>query len=206
MIKNIIFDLGGVIAHLTRERAVERFISIGILDAEKLLDPYLQSGIFLSLEDGSISKDEFREALSQKANKQLSHQDIKWAFMGFLAEVPQYKLDYIENLKKKYSIYILSNTNPYVMEYAESSQFSESKNPLSYYCDKKFASYEVRLVKPNKAIFTHMIETTGLTPKESLFIDDGAKNIEMANSIGFLTYMPNNFEDWRWNIDNILNK
>lgn len=206
MIKNIIFDLGGVVAHLVKDRAIEYFEHIGVYDISKMLDAYLQTGIFLAVEDGSLSKDEFRDALSKHVGRELTHQEIAWAYMGFVAEIPQYKLDYIENLKKDYNIYILSNTNPYIMEFCESDKFSEKGLPLSHYYHKKFASFEMGAVKPDRKIFEKMIAETGLDPKESLFIDDGANNIKIGQELGFITYQPNNFEDWRWHITNILEK
>lgn len=207
MIKNIVFDIGGVILHLNRDGAISRFLQLGINNIEELLDPYLQKGCFLAIENGSMNKEEFRKELSNIAGRELSNEDILWAYMGFMAEVPQYKLDYIENLRKEgYPIYILSNTNPYVMEYSESEKFSEKGLPLSYYYDKKFASFEMGTVKPNEDIFLKMIEETGIKPEETLFIEDGPRNIEIAKKLGFQTYQPNNFEDWRWHITEILRK
>lgn len=52
MIKNIVFDLGGVIMTIDQSEAVRRFRSLGLEDAEKRLDPYTQSGIFGDLEEG----------------------------------------------------------------------------------------------------------------------------------------------------------
>jgi len=58
-IKNIVFDLGGVFIDLDHDQAVRRFKEIGVEDAEQLLDPYEQKGIFLEVENGTISADEF---------------------------------------------------------------------------------------------------------------------------------------------------
>ena len=44
MIKNIIFDFGGVLVDLDRDEAARRFLSLGVHDIEELLDPYLQRG------------------------------------------------------------------------------------------------------------------------------------------------------------------
>lgn len=206
MIKNIVFDLGGVIAHLVKERSIERFEQIGVHDISKILDAYVQTGIFLAVEDGSLSKEEFRVQLSKHAGRELTHDEIYWAYMGFVAEIPQYKLDYIENLKNEYNIYILSNTNPYIMEFSESRDFSKKGLPLSHYYHKKFASFEMGAVKPDRKIFEKMIEETGLIPQETLFVDDGPQNIAIGKELGFITYQPNNFEDWRWNITRILEK
>lgn len=99
-IKNIMFDLGGVILDLDRNRAVKRFEAIGVKDAELLIDLYEQKGIFLELENGKITWDEFCFALCEHAGRQISKEDIKNAWLGFIVDTPQYKLDYIFALKE----------------------------------------------------------------------------------------------------------
>lgn len=205
MIKTIVFDLGGVLIHLNREEALKRFSALGVPDIEKTLDPYLQSGYFLQVEDGRMSKEEFRLALSELSGRELTHEQISHAYMGFLQEVGGYKFDYIDTLRSKYAVHILSNTNPYVMEFAESEDFlPHTKRKLSSYCDRKFASCEMGVVKPHREIFEMMIADTGLIPSETLFLDDGPANIAMARELGFVTYCPANGEDWRAAVDRIL--
>lgn len=204
MIKTIVFDLGGVLIHLDKDEALRRFDALGVPDVERMLDPYLQSGYFLQVEDGSITKDEFREALSRLAGKELTHEQICHAYMGFLKEVAAYKFDYIDTLRPQYEVHILSNTNPYVMEVAEGPDFLPNGRPLSSYCTHKFASCEMGMVKPHRGIFELMIERAGMVPSQTLFIDDGPANVAMAKEIGFVTYCPKNGEDWRERIDAIL--
>lgn len=204
MIKTIVFDLGGVLIHLNRDEALRRFSALGIPDIEKMLDPYLQSGYFLQIEDGRMSKEEFRSALSQLAGRELRQEEIYDAYMGFLEEVASYKFDYIDALRQDYMVHILSNTNPYVMEFAESTSFLPNGRPLSSYCERKFASCEMGMVKPHRGIFELMIEQTGMLPSETLFIDDGPANVQMAEELGFVTYCPANGEDWREAIGQIL--
>lgn len=204
MIKTIVFDLGGVLIHLNRDEALRRFSALGIPDIEKMLDPYLQSGYFLQIEDGRMNKEEFRSALSQLAGRELRQEEIYDAYMGFLEEVASYKFDYIDTLRQDYTVHILSNTNPYVMEFAESTSFLPNGRPLSSYCERKFASCEMGMVKPHRGIFELMIEQTGMLPSETLFIDDGPANVQMAEELGFVTYCPANGEDWREAIGRIL--
>lgn len=204
MIKTIVFDLGGVLIHLDKDEALRRFAALGVPDVEKMLDPYLQSGYFLQVEDGRMTKDEFRDALSHLAGRALTHEEISHAYMGFLLEVAEYKFDYIDTLRDRYQVHILSNTNPYVMEYGESDRFMSNGRCLSSYCDYKFASCEMGMVKPHRGIFELMIERTGLIPQETLFLDDGPANVAMASEMGFVTYCPRNGEDWRPVVDEIL--
>lgn len=205
MIKNIVFDLGGVIMHLDHERAVRRFEELGIKDVRQLLDPYEQKGIFLDVENGKLDAEDFRRQLCEHAGRELSQEEILYGWLGFIVDVPQYKLDYMEALRHRYPVYILSNTNPYIMGmWARTPAFSEAGRPLSDYCDKIYASYEIGITKPDERIFAHMFADTGMLPGETLFVDDGRRNVELASTLGMLVYQPANMEDWREAIDHIL--
>ncbi|MDH6356177.1 HAD superfamily hydrolase (TIGR01509 family) [Parabacteroides sp. PF5-9] len=206
-IKNIVFDLGGVIIDLDREKAVRHFEQIGVTDAEALIDAYEQKGIFLEVEDGRIDAEEFRRKLSVHTGKQLSLEDVTNAWLGFVVDVPQYKLDYILSLRKMYKVYLLSNTNPILqLQWAQTPRFTAAGRPLNDYFDKLYTSYEIGVTKPDRRIFEYMIADSGMIPAETLFVDDGKSNIEVGKSFGFQTYMPVNGEDWRKPIDAILEK
>jgi putative hydrolase of the HAD superfamily len=203
-IKNVVFDLGGVIIDLDTQRAFRRFEEIGIGNARELLDPYEQKGIFLELENGTIDAESFRRKLSDYVGRELTGEDITYAWMGFMADVPQYKLDYLAELRKKYKVYILSNTNPVVMSWLKSGVFSPAGKPLAVYCDKVYTSFEIGLTKPDPRIFEFMLADAGITPAETLFVDDGERNIKTALSLGMYTCHPRNGEDWRPAVQKII--
>ncbi|NDV56613.1 HAD family phosphatase [Bacteroides sp. 519] len=204
MIKNIVFDLGGVIMDINRESAVKRFEELGITNAEELLDKYHQKGIFLEVEDGRIDADGFCRKLSELANRELSFEDAKYGWLGFITGVPLYRLHYMEELRKKYNLYLLSNTNPFIMSWARSKDFNSEGKPLDYYFDKLYLSYQVGVVKPDKGIFDYLIKDASINPAESVFVDDGSANIKMGKELGFEVMQPINGEDWRGRLDEIL--
>lgn len=206
-LKNIIFDLGGVIIDLDHSQAVRSFESIGVEDAAELIDPYEQKGIFQELETGRIGVSEFCDKLREHTGKDLPFEDIKKAWMGFIVDTPQYKLDYIWGLRERYKLYLLSNTNPIIqLEWAQTDRFTEAGRPLNAYFDKLYTSYEIGITKPDRRIFDYMIQDAGMDPAESLFVDDGKKNIEIAEQLGFHTYQSENGEDWRGAISQIIGK
>ena len=206
MIRNIVLDLGGVLFRLDREEALRRFAALGVPDVEKMLDPYLQSGYFLQVEDGRMTEPEFRAALSSLAGRTLTYDDIAHAYFGFLAEVDTYKFDFIEEELGDYRIFILSNTNPYVMDFCESDRFLPSGRTLSSFCEKKFASCEMGMVKPDRRIFETMLREGNMRPEETLFLDDGPTNVAMAREFGIHTYQPLNGEDWREPVRQLLSR
>ena len=85
-------------------------------------------------------------------------------------------------------------------------RFSSKKKPLNDYCDKLYLSYQVGHTKPAPEIFDYMVNDCNIIPSETLFVDDGASNIQIGKELGFETFQPKNGEDWREKMTAILEK
>lgn len=199
MIKNIVFDFGGVIFDLAYEQAVESFKRIGLTDADQRLDRYHQRGIFEELESGRITPEAFRQELSLMCHRELTHDEVLSAWLGYVGgPVDVRRLDAIDDLRGRgYRTFLLSNTNPYVQQWAESNDFCAYGRPLSSYMDKCYTSFEVGIMKPNEGIFRHMLADAGIEPAETLFLDDSTANIEAARKLGINGLLVQKNSDWR---------
>ena len=205
MIKTIIFDLGGVVITLAQQQAVERFKALGLEDAEQRLDSYTQSGIFGDLEHGLISDEDFRRELSVLLGHEVTHEECAYAWQGYALEVPQRNLDALQRLRKEgYRILLLSNTNPYMMEWVESEAFDGNGHPVSYYFDHCYLSYQMKLMKPSEEIFREVLHQERLIASECLFVDDGPRNVAAASRLGLRTMQPENGGDWTTEIYDYL--
>lgn len=197
MIKNIIFDFGGVIVTIDQQQAVRRFEEIGLKNAAECLDPYTQSGIFGDLEEGKITAEEFRVELSDMAGKELTFDDCKYAWTGYCKGLPKRNLQALRELKAKgYRLILLSNTNPFMMDWADSEYFDGMGNPVSSYFDSMYRSYEVKMMKPDEKFFHYVIDAEKINMDETLFVDDGPRNVAVAERIGIHTFCPENGKDW----------
>lgn len=197
-IKNILFDLGGVIVDIDRAAAINKFKEIGVGNIEEYLDPYRQKGIFHKIEDGSISREDFYEEIFKLAGKRIDTKEIDQGWFDFLLPVEQDKLDFILELRKRYKVLLLSNTNDIVMSWARSEKFSPAGKPLDFYFDEMYLSFELKCMKPDPDIFHKMIDLSGINPAETLFIDDSKANIDAGNALGFKTFWfkpENNFQE-----------
>lgn len=205
-IKNIIFDLGGVIITLDIEESIRRYKEIGLKNITELLDPYHQKGLFLELEEGKITSNEFYNKVRKITKETNSDNEILNAMLGFVKEVPKYKLELIEKLKNKgFKIYLLSNTNPVLMNWAfNNKKFTGTNKNITEYFDKMYMSYLIGHCKPSKMIYDFMIKDANILPTESLFIDDGINNIEMGKQLGFETYLAENGKDFSHIFSTIL--
>ena len=201
------FDLGGVIITLDQPSAVRRFKELGLANAEEMLDPYCQHGIFGDLEQGAISAETFRLELSKLVGRELTFDECRYAWLGYAKEVPQRNLKLLEELRRQgYRLLLLSNTNPYMMSWAMSKDFSlgpDGKDgrdgeghALSDYMDACYLSYEMKVMKPEDIMFRNVLMTEKSFPYEVLFVDDGPRNVAVASQIGFRTFCPENGADW----------
>lgn len=188
------------------ESVLQAFRDMGVDNISEYLNLYRQNGLFLDLEDGTKNKDEFNEALRAMTGRNIPDEAIASAWLAIVERVDPNKLLYLEELRKKYKLYLLSNINPHVFEWAETPAFSELGQPIHHYFDKMFASYQLKMTKPSREIFEHVLRTAGIKAEETLFVDDGAKNVATAQSMGFHVYQPQNREDWRKNVSRILSE
>ena len=67
---------------------------------------------------------------------------------------------------------------------------------MSHYFDAAYKSYQVKLMKPDARFFQYVLKQENILPSETLFVDDGAHNIEAAANLGLHTFQPVNGEDW----------
>jgi putative hydrolase of the HAD superfamily len=197
MIKTIIFDLGGVIITLDQSQAVRRFEKIGVDDVGERLNAYAQSGIFGDLEAGRITAEDFRHELSLLVGHEVTHEQCAYAWQGYAKEVPQRNLAALQQLRQKgYRVVLLSNTNPFMMQWAESTDFDGHGHPLSYYFDACYLSYQLKMMKPSEMIFREVLRQEKSFASNALFVDDGPRNVMVASQLGMRTFCPENGSDW----------
>ena len=196
-IKNIAFDLGGVVIALSYEQAVRRFEEIGLKDARQHLDAFHQRGIFGDLERGIITTEEFRIELGKLIGREVTYDECLYAWHGYVEYVPQKNLQMLLKLRQLgYKVCLLSNTNPFMMQWAMSNEFDGNGHSMDYYFDNLYLSYKYKYMKPSPEIFIIMLEGQQSSAEETLFIDDGQKNVEAAKELGMKTLFPENNEDW----------
>jgi HAD superfamily hydrolase (TIGR01509 family) len=205
VIKNIVFDLGGVIMTLDPAEALRRFKALGLSDAERYLDAYTQSGIFGNLEEGKITAEDFRSKLSSLTGHELTFDECKHAWLGYRKDVPQRNLDLLKELRAKdYRLILLSNTNPFMMDWALSSEFDGKGSSLNDYFDALYLSYRLGIMKPAPDFFRQVLDYENILPEETLFVDDGPRNVEAAGKLGFMTMCPDNGSDWTGELRSLL--
>ena len=185
-IKTVVFDLGGVLVDLDIDRCTGAFRSLGMDAVADLINPYYPAEMIGRLEHGDITFHEACEEMRRlSGTPDVPDERIAWAYGEFLVTIPVTKLRQIEALRRRgIRTYVLSNNNPASMEFVR-RMFTADGHDMEYYFDAVYLSYRMHELKPSEAIFRKMIAASGLEPAETLFIDDGRKNVDAAQALGF---------------------
>lgn len=204
MIKNILFDMGGVIFLQDTAEAFRRFREAGI-DPDIYMGEHGQKDFFLEIETGEIGMEEFCRKMAKAAHRNsVTREEALHCWLGFVKGVEQERLDYLEELRPAYHLSLLTNTNPFIMSHMRSSSFSPSGHPITHYFDSLFCSYEMECYKPSTEFFSHVLKHDSLIAEECLFIDDSLKNIRTAESVGIRGMHVRQNADWRASLAEVL--
>lgn len=171
---------------IRRENAVEALKAIGLDRADDMLGVYGQKGVFLALEKGLITPDEFRAELRREISREVTDKEIDDAFCRFLIGIPTDRLRQLDRLRADgYRIYLLSNTNALMWHHVILGEFKNDGKSIDNYFDGIVTSFDVHAYKPDAAIFRRAAEICGIAPGETLFFDDSEANCEAARQCGF---------------------
>src|SRR5689334_14126837 len=107
----IIFDLGGVILDIDYNLTRAAFEKLGVWNFDEM---YSQAGadmLFRKLETGKISEEDFFIEFNKCTGLQLSPAEIRRAWNAILLDFREESLLFLDSLKSKYALFLLSNTN-----------------------------------------------------------------------------------------------
>ncbi len=186
MIKNLLFDLGGVIMDIRRDNAVKALHQLGMRDVEAFLgDNYSQRGTFLALERGEITIPEFHADIRRFLPAGVTDEQIDSAICEFLIGIPLARLHQLRQLRERYRVYMLSNTNELMWNRFIIPEFTKDGHDINYYFDGIVTSFTVHAYKPEPAIFHAAVELLGIVPAETVFFDDSPVNVKASDALGF---------------------
>ena len=183
-IKNIIFDLGGVLLNIDPKRTIDAFGQLGMeqLVGDKGLT--YDHDIFYRMEQGQITSDEFRNGVQELLPAPVSFAEIDAAWTAMLFDIPAIRVQLLKNLRNDFRIYLFSNTNAIHVDKFHSDFRNQYDFEVSSLFDKDFYSNEIGYRKPSDESFQEIIRLSGINPAESLFIDDAPANVEAAQKSG----------------------
>lgn len=184
-IKNIIFDLGGVLLNIDYNAPVREFQRLGIADFQNLYSQAQQSNLFDDFETGKISNQAFREGIRNFSGRNLSDQEIDKAWNSILLDLPVERIELLQKLKKDYRLFMLSNTNAIHISCFEADLIKVyGMNVFEEIFEKVHYSSQLGMRKPHQETFEKVLSLHGLLPAETLFIDDSQQHVNGAKAAG----------------------
>jgi len=175
-VKSVVFDVGRVLIDFSYDQFFALLNARGGQVYDEA-DFSARAGL-IPYEHGRISNQQFLKQVNALLTRPLSEQELTTAWNDLFSPCSQ-MLACARQLKKHCRVYLLSNTS------ALHWQHLKETYGLSQICHDLFASYEVGVMKPNAEIFTAAQQRFGLTPKETLFIDDKQENVTGAIACGW---------------------
>ncbi len=187
-IKNIIFDLGGVILNINFQLTENAFADLGFSNFKQYMTQFHITPFFEEYETGKIDDAAFINGIQQIAGAPIAGQDIINSWNALLLDFPPERIQLLEKLGKQYRIFLLSNTNALHHQFFQQKLFAETGKRLEDIFEKAYFSHAVHLRKPDAAIYQLVLDENNLNPAETLFIDDTPSNFSGAEEVGIQTF------------------
>jgi putative hydrolase of the HAD superfamily len=184
-IKNIIFDLGGVIINLDNQRTEDAFTSLGVKDIRSYFGHGHASSFFKEYEVGRISDQQFIDSIKQLTGLTVPDQSIIDGWNALLLDFPPERIQLLKQLRKSYRIFLFSNTNALhlaALQQIYSDAFGGGS--LEDHFEKTYYSHLLGKRKPDKDSYEHILRENQLDAAETMFVDDAIINVEGAEQAG----------------------
>lgn len=188
--KNLIFDIGGIIINDSKEN-LANLLNINVDEIKKYTN-ICYGGTFKECLLGNLKlNDHIIEAIKKKPD---SKEEIKFILSpsNFNKTIPFFEdnINQIYKLKDKgYNIYFLSNITKETFDY-----INNIKTIFNDFCGGIY-SFQEHCCKPNEKIYLMLLHKYNLDFKETIFFDDKEKNIYSANKIGIKGVLFKTFDD-----------
>lgn len=198
-IKNIIFDVGNVLAGF-RYKEYMRDIGFTEYEVERMSKNIVETEIWNEVDICNKSFEEIKNDFKAVIPDMSDRIDLFFSNMTDIIERYDYSkalTDYVKD--KGFGLYILSNYSDWM--------FEEHSNTIFDFLDRidgKIVSGYVHMLKPDPEIYKLLLNTYNLNASECAFFDDRPVNVEGAKSVGIEAYVFTGYEDCKKKIDEIL--
>jgi putative hydrolase of the HAD superfamily len=184
-IKNILFDLGGVILDIDVQATQKGFYELGF-SADLMQYPHsMTTDLFFKYETGKIDTEAFRNEIRKKSGVEMSDQTFDEAWNAMLVRIPKERTDLLKVLSSRYDLYMLSNTSGLHVEVFEKMYLDAAGISMHDVFKKIYYSHEIGWHKPDHEAWEFVIKDAAILPEETLFLDDNIHNIKVSQELGF---------------------
>lgn len=184
-VRNIIFDLGGVLINLDYHATSAAFKNLGMQHFDDIFSQATQSGLFDLLDKGRISPQVFRDEMRKHLPPGTTDTEIDTAWNAMLLDLPQYRIEFLKKTAQQFRIFLLSNTNEiHIPEFEKRIREENHIENFSSLFEGAYYSSRIGMRKPDEEIFNFVVERHDLNKDETLFIDDSIQHVVGACNAG----------------------
>jgi len=186
-IKNIIFDLGGVIINLDNQLTENAFLALGARPLKEYFGHGHAASFFKEYEVGGISDQQFVDNIKDLTGITAPDEEIIQAWNALLLDFPSERIRLLKDLRKSYRIFLFSNTNALHLAHLQQiyrNTFPNDEYALDDLFERAYYSHILKMRKPDEASFQYILKENQLKGDETLFVDDALINVEGAEKAG----------------------
>jgi FMN phosphatase YigB (HAD superfamily) len=176
MIRNVIFDIGGVLLRLRYQTFIEYLAGAGI-DMTNL-PRWLEQVDLAAHERGEITGEELLGRIAAMARRPLDADELRERWLDMFDRAHE-MFDLAAGLKADYRVFLLSNIGDLHWRHLNARYgFDDLTHGV-------VASFRVGAIKPSAAIYRETERRFGLEPSATVFIDDLPPNVAGAQACGW---------------------
>ncbi|HLX94055.1 MAG TPA: HAD family phosphatase [Puia sp.] len=188
-IRNIVFDLGGVILDNDVHLTLRAFADLGINNMADYFGAGKASSFFRDYELGKISDADFIGDLRRMGNLTAPDSVIIKAWNALLLDFPPLRIDLLRTLRDRFRLFLFSNTNRLHMQaFQQIFRDSFAGTELDSLFEKAYYSSAIGLRKPDREAYDFILRDGNMINHETLLVDDARVNIVGAAKAGLQTY------------------
>ena len=182
-VRAIVFDLGNVLIRLDNDRYGGGWPNDIGRDREAFEQWVAGQNLWYAFETGAITTEDFVGRLGTRLG--LSPKQVLDYWNSILRDFVPGMVAGLEVLRKRYPLYILSNTNAAHIDYVRGLAQQTEIGDYERFFEQAFYSYELHSIKPEPTIYREAQARIGMAPGDLLFVDDKIENVEAARAAGW---------------------
>lgn len=187
-LRNIIFDLGGVLLNIDYSATEKAFSLLGVTNFNQWFSQFHANELFSGLETGTHAEEAFVRQVQSLLPFPASEKAILDAWNAMLLDFRKESIAFLPQLAKSYRLFLLSNTNEiHLRAFQDQYRSLYDGKQLDDLFEAAYYSHRIGHRKPNPEAYLHVINQHDLKAEETLFIDDSEPNIEAAARLGIQT-------------------
>lgn len=197
MAKTIIFDLGGVLAHLDWDKVCAPLARLSDQTYDAVMAE-VQNGPIVELSMlGHLTPGEFHLALCAKISADIPFDPFVDIWNGILSADDD-MASLVDELVSEHTLALASNTDAIHLAFAR-----ENFSVMGAF-ERSFLSYEMGLLKPDPAYFHHVLYGLWASPENCVFIDDRPENVRSAKNLGINGLVFESIDKLKSDLESIL--